>query len=142
MGLETISYKGQTIEEHPIILSRLQKFIFTFLSPHSHPAWFKELLQDIDRNSITPVPKSFFEEEDINDDSEKEKYIVEMLDKCIDKMNGLSKREFIDSIRAEMQGTFYDISNHEDCDDNASYKQYYIGTLKKLRDIIAIQFTP
>ena len=60
MGTEVVSYRDYEFYGHPEIISRVQKFLWKHLQRYNHPAWFQEMLYDINANSITPIPKVFF----------------------------------------------------------------------------------
>lgn len=140
MGWERLLYRGKWFDLDNQIISWLQKFIELFLIQKNHPEWFYEVIEDLNGNFHVPHGKYFFDEDIIGEDKERLAYCLEMLDLTILQMQSISKREFFDFIKEDIKGTWCDIShefyNDEWFNDEKNFKEYYIGSLLKLKDLM------
>jgi len=137
---EPVFYKDKWFLLSSGLVSWLQKFLEIFLSQYDHPQWFKEMLNDLHWNFHMPHGKFFFDSEKIGGDREKIRYITKMLDHAIRKMESMTFLEFRDFIGEAVKGSWCDFSNTDPIELTdelkRSYNEKYIGTLKKMKDLI------
>jgi hypothetical protein len=140
MGWESVFYKGKSFDLNNQIISWLQKFMELYLLNFNHPNWFKEVLEDLHGNFHVPHGKYFFDEDIIGDDKERLDYCLKMLDQTIEKMESITMEDFLHKIYDSIKGSWCEISNEsfqgDWIRDDKIYKEKYIGSLKKLREIM------
>ncbi|MDI9873200.1 hypothetical protein [Flectobacillus rivi] len=140
MGQEFIIFGEKSFLMNSSIISWIQKYMELFLLQKEHPIWFYEVLEDLNSNFFMPYIKYFFDKDIIGEDKERLTYCLEMLDLTILQMQSTSKREFFDFIKEDIKGTWCDIShefyNDEWFNDEKNFKEYYIGSLLKLKDLM------
>mgnify|MGYP003577185468 CR=1 FL=1 len=140
MGWEPIIYKHRSFDLNNQLISWLQKYMEIFFLSYNHPFWFNEVLADLHGNFHVPHGKYFFDEDIIGDDQERLTYCLDMIDLTIEKIKSTSKREFFNTIRESLKESWCDISNtfynQEWLDDDKGFRETYIETLTKLKEIM------
>jgi hypothetical protein len=140
MGQELVHYKSKSFYYNNEIISWVQKFMELYLSSINHPEWFKEVLEDLHGNFYITYSKYFFDDDLIGNDKDKLAYCIKMIDLTIIKMESISKNIFFDFIRNDIRNSWCDIPNEfydkEVLNDNTDYKESYINSLKKLKEIM------
>lgn len=140
MGIERITFKTSFFEADNQVISWLQKYMELLLAEQKHPEWFDEILADLHGNFHVPHGKYFFDESILERSPEHLKYCIKTLDYTIACMQQLTKKQFFDFIRKELEGSWCDINsdfyNDQWISDDANYNMVYIGTLKQLKEIM------
>lgn len=140
MGQEYVVFKDKSFLMSSSVISWIQKFMELFLLDLDHPQWFIDVINDLHSNFDLPYIKYFFDEDIIGDDKERLDYCLKMLDQTIEKMESITMKDFFHSIHDSIKGSWCEVSHEsfqEDwTKDNEIYKEKYIGSLKKLREIM------
>ena len=142
MGKEVVFYRNYKFYEYPDIISRVQKFLWKYLQQYDHPKWFQEMLADINANSITPIPKYFFDEEEVDMELGRKNYIINMLEQSITEMERMNMSEFIYYIKDDMRRTYYDYDPKYTILDDDVYKNHYLRIIRNVRDMMNGTFKP
>jgi len=140
MGTEIVSYRGYKFDEYSDIISRVQKFLWKYLQQYNHPAWFQEMLYDINMDSYIPIPKVFFDEDEVDMEPDRKDYIIKILEKSIVEMEKMNIYEFIDYIKEDMKDTYYDYDPRYETLDDDVYKRHYLKIIYNVRDMVAGTF--
>lgn len=136
MGFEKITYGDQQIEEHAVIISRLQAFFIVCMAHFEHPIWFQEILIDIEGNSWLPIPKIFFEKEEIEEILGAKEYVLKMLLEADKSINQLDWLGFVSSISAIAEEHYFAFSDNELQYSPPNFKRDYCSFYSKIHNML------
>lgn len=134
--METVKFYSGSFEESSIVVSRVQLFLWKFLSNYNHPEWFNEVLFDIKSNIVTPIPKYFFDEDIFNLDKTRIEYAKDQIYLAINHITRMSSIDFVEYIYEDCKNLFCEILDAEIPFSKEIYEKYYIGTLYKLIELL------